>query len=485
MTSSVSRQDAVPAVHAGVAKSIDDAKLDIFHFKTAATAGAGFFTDAYDLNVIGTVTLLATAQFHLTGGQIAMLTSSTLLAVALGAILFGRLGDWLGRRRVYGFEAVLMIIGALLSAFAPNFTVLLVARLILGLGIGGDYPASGVIMAEYANRLNRGQLVGLTFIFYVFGQVAAYLVSLLVLAVGVPDQLAWRLILGFGVIPSLLVLHQRRHMPESPRWTAERGHEEQARKDFEAFSQTGAGAFTALAIHGKPSARIRSALFNRKVLLVLLGTAGSWFFFNVAVYGSYVSQPLLIKHIAPHGSAVSNIALNAVLVICFGLGGAILGLLVLDRMRRRVLQALGFGICALAMLLITLVPSISASVVPFAIVFGLSLFGVAFGPNYTTMLLAAESYPTAIRSTFHGLSSAIAKIGAFLGALFVPLLLSGAGLRAVTLLGFCCYTAAIATTFLVREPVGLALDDVSEELGMKPVRTDPAVQTPTPAKVSA
>lgn len=481
MTSSKSRREAEPAGSAqvGVARSIDDAKLDIFHFKAAATAGAGFFTDSYDLNVIGTVTLLATPQFHLTGGQISMLTSSTLLAVALGAFAFGRLGDMLGRRRVYGFEAVLMIVGALLSAFAPNFTTLLIARLILGIGIGGDYPASGVIMTEYANRRNRGQLVGLTFIFYVFGQVVAYLVSLLVLAIGVPDHLAWRVIVAIGVIPSALVLYQRRHMPESPRWTAESGDEQQALKDFAAFAQSGA-TFTAPTIGATPAAKI--GLANRKVLTVLLGTAGSWFFFNVAVYGSYVSQPLLIKHIAPHGSVVSNIALNAVLVICFGLGGAIAGLLVLDRMPRRLLQALGFGICATAMLLITAFPVISASVVPFAIVFGISLFGVAFGPNYTTMLLAAESYPTAVRSTFHGLSSAIAKVGAFLGALFVPLLLSGAGLRAVTLLGFCCYAAGIATTALVREPVGLALDDVSDDLRLKPASAH--TETPAPAELS-
>ncbi|ORA19847.1 MFS transporter [Mycobacterium arosiense] len=469
--------------HARVAQSIDDAKLDIFHFKAAATAGAGFFTDSYDLNVIGTVTLLATPQFHLTGGQISMLTSSTLLAVALGAIAFGRLGDMLGRRRVYGFEAVLMIIGALLSAIAPNFTILLIARLILGIGIGGDYPASGVIMAEYANRRNRGQLVGLTFIFYVFGQVAAYLVSLLVLAVGVPDHIAWRLILAMGVIPSLLVLYQRRHMPESPRWTAERGDEQQALKDFATFAHSRA-TFTSPAVVPTPAAKIPAGLSHRKVLTMLVGTAGSWFFFNVAVYGTYVSQPLLIKHITPHGNVVSNIALNAVLVICFGLGGAIAGLLVLDRIPRRRLQALGFGICALAMLLITAFPIISASVVPFAIVFGMSLFGVAFGPNYTTMLLAAESYPTSVRSTLHGLSSAVAKVGAFLGALFVPLLLSTAGLRAVTLLGFCCYAAGIATTAFVREPAGLALDDVSDDLHLERAPTGVKAETFSPTGLS-
>jgi MFS family permease len=447
-----------------VVKSIDDAKLSAFHFKAAATAGAGFFTDAYDLNVIGTVTLLATPEFHLGGGQISMLTSSTLLAVAFGAVLFGRLGDLFGRRRVYGLEAVLMIIGALISALAPNFTVLLIGRLILGLGIGGDYPASGVIMTEYANRRNRGQLVGLTFIFYVFGQIAAYLVSLLVLAFGVPHHLAWRLILGFGVLPSLLVLYQRRHMPESPRWTAERGDERQAQKDFDAFARAGNQTFSAPETASEPTKQTRSMLSNRRIWIVFIGTAGSWFFFNVAVYGNYVSQPMLIKSIAPHGSIVSNIAVNALLVGSFSLIGAIVGLLVLDRIPRRLLQTVGFAICAISMLLITIVPSLSATVVPFAIVFGVSLFGVAFGPNYTTMLLAAESYPTAIRSTFHGLSSGIAKIGAFTGALVVPLLLSSSGLRAVTLLGFCCYAAAIVTTMLVREPAGQALDDVSQDL---------------------
>ena len=444
-----------------VAKSLDDAKLSVFHLKTAATAGAGFFTDSYDLNVIGTVTLLVTPQFHLGSGEVSALTSSTLAAVAIGAMLFGRLGDLLGRRRIYGLEAILMIIGALVSAFAPNFAILLVGRLILGIGIGGDYPASGVIMTEYANKRNRGKLVGLTFIFYVFGQVSAYLVSLLVLAVGVPDNIAWRLILGIGVLPSLLVLHQRRHMPESPRWTAERGDVGQAMEDFGTFTQQ-SGAAVAKPRPVEKTVRLRGVLSSRKLLITLLGTGGSWFFFNVAVYGNSVSQPLLIKSIVPHATVLSNIALNAVLVVCFSLVGGIIGVMVLDRMRRRLQQVVGFGLCALAMLLITVIPGLSTTVIPFAITFGVSLFGIGFGPNYTTLLLAGESYPTSVRSTFHGLSAGIAKIGAFIGALVVPLVLAGPGLQTVTLIAFCCFLAGIATTYLLREPHGLALDEISD-----------------------
>jgi predicted MFS family arabinose efflux permease len=198
------------------------------------------------------------------------------------------------------------------------------------------------------------------------------------------------------------------------------------------------------------------------LLLTLVGTAGSWFFFNVAVYGNSVSQPLLIAKIVPHATILSNIALNAVLVVCFSLVGGIIGVIVLDRMRRRFQQVVGFGLCALAMILITVVPGLSTTVIPFALTFGISLFGIAFGPNYTTMLLAGESYPTSVRSTFHGLSAGIAKIGAFIGALMVPLVLATSGLRSVTLIAFFCFLAAIATTFLVREPNGLALDEITD-----------------------
>ncbi|WP_051341752.1 MFS transporter [Pseudonocardia spinosispora] len=442
---------------AGVRKALDEAPLSLFHLKAACTAGAGFFTDSYDLNVIGTVMLLVKPEFGLSAGQVALVTSSTLLAVAIGAILFGRLGDLLGRRKVYGLEAVIMIVGALGSALAPDFTWLLIARFVLGIGIGGDYPASGVIMTEFANRRNRGRLVGLTFLFYVLGQVAAYVVALLVLALGTPEDIAWRVILGLGALPSLVVLWNRRHMPESPRWTlAVTGDAHRAASDLESFSGRGvdADASTPRATRYRPVALLR----DRTFLITLTGTAGSWFFFNVAVYGNSVSQPLLIASIAPNTGTLANIAINTCLVICFSLVAALVGLALLDRMPRKHLQILGFGLSALSMLAIAAIPGLTATVVPFALIFGVSLFGIALGPNFTTMLLAAESYPTSIRSTAHGLSAGIAKIGAFAGALTTPVTLAGLGLRPTVLIAGGCFALGIATTLLLREPRDLALD---------------------------
>jgi MFS transporter, PHS family, inorganic phosphate transporter len=446
----------------GVRARLDDAPMSRFHLKAAVTAGMGFFTDSYDLNVIGTVTLLVKPEFHLSAGQVGALTSSTLLAVAVGAFLFGRLGDLLGRRRVYGLEAVLMIIGALASAVAPNFISLLIARVVLGIGIGGDYPASGVIMTEYANRRNRGRLVGLTFLFYVFGQVAAYLVALVIVGLGTSPGLAWRLILGLGAIPSLLVLWNRRHMPESPRWTlAVAGDADKAAQDLSVFS--GRSVQVADADQAPASVTLRKALRSRAFRLTMLGTAGSWFFFNIAVYGNSVSQPLLINSIAPHTSIVTNMAINAALVVCFSLVAALVGLTLLDRIGRKPLQILGFSLSALSMALIAAIPGLTSTVTPFAVVFGLSLFGIAVGPNYTTMLLAAECYPTAIRSTAHGISAGTAKVGAFLGALITPVALADFGLRPTVLIAGACFVLGIGTTMLLAEPKGVALDTVGTE----------------------
>ena len=77
--------------------------------------------------------------------------------------------DRLGRKTVYGIEAMLLTMGAVLSAFSPNIWILLVFRFIVGIGVGGDYPMSGIIMSEYSNRKRRGFLVNAVFAMQGFG----------------------------------------------------------------------------------------------------------------------------------------------------------------------------------------------------------------------------------------------------------------------------------------------------------------------------
>src|SRR5947209_6788155 len=99
----------------------------------------GFFTDAYDLFIIGVALAILTPLWHLSALEVSLLGSTSLIAAALGSIVFGRLADAIGRHRIYGMTLVVLAVGALASAFSPSVFWLLVCRFILGLGIGGDY----------------------------------------------------------------------------------------------------------------------------------------------------------------------------------------------------------------------------------------------------------------------------------------------------------------------------------------------------------
>src|SRR5437016_1444526 len=129
--------------------ALDEASLSRFHLRAVLVSGMGFFTDAYDLFVIGIASTLITSQWHLSSGRLALLNSTMLFAAFLGAFVFGRFADLAGRKRVYWMVAAIMIVGALGSALSPSFWVLIASRFLLGLGVGGDYPISAVLMSEY------------------------------------------------------------------------------------------------------------------------------------------------------------------------------------------------------------------------------------------------------------------------------------------------------------------------------------------------
>jgi hypothetical protein len=99
---------------------------------------------------------------------------------------------WPGRKRVYWMVAAIMIVGALGSAVSPSLWVLIVFRFVLGFGVDCDYPVSAVMMSEYANRKDRGKLVGMVFITQALGLIVGPLIALALLGGGASDDTAWR-----------------------------------------------------------------------------------------------------------------------------------------------------------------------------------------------------------------------------------------------------------------------------------------------------
>ncbi|MHB2028379.1 MAG: MFS transporter [Acidimicrobiales bacterium] len=461
-------------------RSMDEAAIGRKHWLTVFTAGMGFFTDAYDLFIIGTVTVLLTPIFHLSTNQISLLNSISLLASVAGALTFGKLMDKWGRKRMYGVEVAILVLGAILCAFAWNFTSLLIFRLIVGYGVGGDYATSAVITAEYSNRKSRGRLVGSVFAMQGLGLLAGPAIASIFLGVGVPNGIAWRLMLGLGAIPAASVIYLRRKIRETPRYTMSQGDMSTTATTVawvtgepttvenapvrEVAPHADSVAPSALPVTGAGGETRRVRLTSKPYLLRLIGTAGSWFLLDVAFYGNSVSSPLILKLLQPTGTLLDHTLISLVIFAVAAFPGYWAAVFLMDRLGRKRIQWQGFVVMALAFALIWVIPDGATALGVFLPLFAISYFFTEFGPNMTTFVFPSEVFPTSVRGTGDGISAACGKLGAFMGALMVPHLLTSVGIRGVMGIMAAVSLVGVALTVVaLPEPKGQSLEEASGE----------------------
>ncbi len=272
---------------------------------------------------------------------------------------------------------------ALGAALSPSFWVLIAFRFVLGFGVGGDYPVSAVMVSEYANRKDRGKLVGMVFGTQALGLIVGPLIALALLGSGASDDVTWRILLALGAVPAAAVIYLRCRMPESPRYQIQvQGRAEQAASRMSAFTGgqvngngNGAGA-------PRHEMGLRSFLTTRRWLITLAGTAGTWFLLDYAYYGNTISTPQILGLISPHASTMTKIALQLAIFAVAAVPGYVLAIATLDRIGHRRLQLTGFAIMALCFLIIAAVPRMTTMVVPFLLVYGVSYFFTEFRPEH-------------------------------------------------------------------------------------------------------
>jgi MFS transporter, PHS family, inorganic phosphate transporter len=434
-----------------------------FHRRAVLISGMGFFTDAYDLFVIGTVAAILKLQWNLSTTQTSWVTGAAILGAFIGAFAFGRIADVLGRKNVYITVAIVMVIGALASAFAPNLIFLIVARFILGLGIGGDYPVSAVMMSEFSNRRDRGRLVGLVFSMQAVGLIVGPLVGLVLLESGLGSSLTWRIMLGLGAVPAAAVIYFRSKMPESPRFQSRvRGKSDRAAAELQQF--TGGTIDTSTSVSAESRLMgFRQFVTNPRMILLMLGTAGSWFLFDYAYYGNTLSLPSILSEVSPNATLVTKLMMTLALFVIFAVPGYLLAVWKMDKIGHRRLQFIGFAVMAVSFLVLAAFPALTVNVAPFIAIFGVSYFFTEFGPNTTTFVLPSEVFPVNMRTTGHGFAAGIGKLGAFVGVFLVPVLETHIGLRGLLLVSGIAAILGFALTRVLPEPSGRSLEEVSGE----------------------
>jgi sugar porter (SP) family MFS transporter len=190
----------------------------------AFIAALGGLLFGYDTGVISGALPFLKEAFQLSPLLEGSLTSSALAGAALGAIVAGGLSDRFGRKSVILVVAVIFFVGAIISAIATVLSVLVIGRILVGIGIGTASMLTPLYLAETAPPAQRGALVSLNQLTITVGILVSYLVGYL-LAQGE----GWRWMLGLGALPGLVLFVGMLPLPESPRWLAGLGRVEQAR----------------------------------------------------------------------------------------------------------------------------------------------------------------------------------------------------------------------------------------------------------------
>ncbi len=196
--------------------------------KAAAVGALGGFLFGFDTAVISGTTQALTAVYHLTPGQLGLTVSMALIGTVIGAMTAGIPGQKYGGRETLRFLAICYVVSALGCAFAWNWYVLLAARFIGGIGIGGSSVLGPVYIAELAPAKLRGRLVGMFQINIVIGILMAYLSNYIIASFGLGDA-EWRWQLGIAALPAIIFLILLFGIPPSSRWLVTQKRVDEAR----------------------------------------------------------------------------------------------------------------------------------------------------------------------------------------------------------------------------------------------------------------
>lgn len=400
-----------------------------------ATFGGLLF--GYDTGVINGALRPMTADLGLTPITEGIVTSSLLFGAAAGAAGGGRLSDTWGRRKTIILLAILFLVGALSCVAAPNFEVMVLGRIILGLAVGGASSVVPVYLAELAPYEIRGSLAGRNELMIVIGQLAAFVVNAVIGNLWGEFGGVWRVMLAVAAVPAVALFLGMLRMPESPRWLISRGRNLDALAVLKTIRSAGrAEAEMADVKHLADEEKEMNlsgwgALRNKWILRILLVGIGLGVAQQLTGINSimYYGQSVLVEAGFDSGAAlVANIAPGVIAVV-----GGVIALSMMQRVNRRTTLLLGFTLTTICHFLIG-IASIALPVGNPARPFVILFLVVAFVGSMQTFLniavwvMLSEIFPLHIRGFAIGVSIFCLWIAnAFLG-LFFPSLVASVGI---------------------------------------------------------
>lgn len=364
------------------------------HTRAVIAMSLGGLLFGFDTAVISGVTDALRSQYALSEAGLGFAVSAALWGTLVGALFSGAPGDRWGSLAVLRVIGLLYVVSAVGCAIATTLTGFVAFRLLGGLAIGASSVLVPVYIAEISSAKRRGLLVGLFQFNIVAGILVAYLSNYLVAQAIAPD-LAWRWKLGVAAIPAALFLVLLTGLPQSPRWLAARGRDQDAAR---AAARLGLDAIPAVETGG--TGRLDWRIHRLPILLAIaIGLFNQLSGINAILY--YLNDIFAAAGFTGVSGDVQAIAIGGANLIA-----TVIGMGVIDRVGRRPLLIGGGIVTAIALAGVALVYMGAAS--PALLLPLLILFIAAFAMSQGAVIWVylSEIFPTDVRARGQAIGSA-------------------------------------------------------------------------------
>ncbi|SDN79895.1 MFS transporter [Ensifer sp. YR511] len=381
--------------------------------------GLVWAADAMQVLAIGFSAPSIAKSFGITVPQALQTGTLFFFGMLIGAFVFGRLADRIGRRPVLFIAIILDAICGVASAFAPDLQWLLVARFLTGLGVGGTLPVDYAMMAEFLPSDRRGRWLVLLEGFWAIGTVA---LALLALVAGTQGGEAWRTIFFVTGLPALIGVLLRFYVPESPLYLNQQGRSDQARQVLQRVaSANGTKVEIPPLMPQKPQKKSIGALFSgdlrRRTIFLML----AWMLISVSYYGVFVYLPVKL---AADGFGFVRGQVFLVILAIAQLPGYALAAYGVEKWGRKP-TLIGFLLLSAIGTLAYGLGQTAEIVVAATLLLSFALLGT-WGAIYA---FTPEIYPTTLRASGMGMAGSVARFGGLLApSIVAPLMTSNFGL---------------------------------------------------------
>lgn len=447
-------------------------------FATGVTAIGGFLF-GYDTAVINGANSYLKAHMELSPTQEGLAGASAILGCIPGAMFAGFLSDRFGRRKMLFLCALLFAVSGLLSAVPRTFDEFLVARFIGGLGIGASSMICPVYIAEIAPEKWRGRLGTLFQLGIVMGIFITLFINKLIQGMGNETwntAYGWRWMLGMEVVPAVAFLGLLFFVPESPRWLAQKGREDEAhdiltKVDGAEHADSEMAAIREAALHEEGRfSELFSGPFRKPLIFAVVLMACSQFCgINAIMYYS-------TKIFVTAGGSSANAFNSSVWIGLINLLFTFVAIAFVDRTGRRPLLLIGTAVQTISLGLVGWMFHTNTSGLPLLLcVIGfIGAFSMAMGP--IGWLFCSEVFPNKIRGRAMSIAAFTVWVSCYIVAQTFPMMNDNPAIGPA--LTFWIYGGVSLFSFffvlaLIPETMGRTLEQI-ETLWTKPRSADPA-----------